>query len=530
MSFTQSFLAETAEILAALDAEQVERIATGLARVRDEQEGRLFILGVGGSAGPRQPCGQRLPQDLRHRGVRAHRQRLRADGPHQRRGLGHHVLGLARRARGSTPTTRCWSSRSAAATPRRTSPPTSSAPSSWPRSAAPRCSASSAATAAPRPSTPRRARSCPRCTPTASPRTPRASAPCCGTCWSPTPPCQDRHQVGVAHVTRTPGRVIVVGGAGFIGSHFVRRLLARDDVTAGHASTTTSPRAASGTSRADARRRPPRGRPRRRGRPARPGGRGRGHRHGHPPRVQPRHRGGRERPGHRLRPGHPADPPRRRGGPPGRGRRSCSTPRAAASTATSARSRRTRTTARWCRSRPTARASWPARRCSRRTPSCSADRSGPSASATSSARTRRTASASTSSGGCSPSPTHLDILGDGRQSKSYIHVDDVISAVLLAGELADTPFDAYNVATGDYVTVTEIAELAADVRRARPRLGGSSGTPAATGAGRATCRSCGSAPTRSARSAGSNELTGPEALRSSMSSMAEDARAGRFEE
>ncbi len=51
MSFTQSFLAETAEVVAALDTDQVERIATGLARVRDEQEGRLFIIGVGGSAG-----------------------------------------------------------------------------------------------------------------------------------------------------------------------------------------------------------------------------------------------------------------------------------------------------------------------------------------------------------------------------------------------------------------------------------------------------------------------------------------------
>ena len=127
--------------------------------------------------GPRRPRRQRLPQDLRHRVVRPHRQRLRADRPHQRRGLGHHVLRVARRARGSTPTTPCSCSRWGAATRRRTSRPTSSAPSSWPRSAAPRSSGSSAATAARRPSTPRRARSCRRCTPTTSPRTPRASAP-----------------------------------------------------------------------------------------------------------------------------------------------------------------------------------------------------------------------------------------------------------------------------------------------------------------------------------------------------------------
>ncbi|HEX5096006.1 MAG TPA: NAD-dependent epimerase/dehydratase family protein [Acidimicrobiia bacterium] len=57
-------------------------------------------------------------------------------------------------------------------------------------------------------------------------------------------------------------------------------------------------------------------------------------------------------------------------------------------------------------------------------------------------------------------PTELEILGDGRQSKSYIHVADVIDAVLLAHTRVASPFDAFNVATGDYITVTEIAELA----------------------------------------------------------------------
>ena len=69
-------------------------------------------------------------------------------------------------------------------------------------------------------------------------------------------------------------------------------------------------------------------------------------------------------------------------------------------------------------------------------------------------------------------------------------------AVLLAGELADAPFDAYNVATGDYITVTEIAELAVECLGLGPRLGGARATPAATAAGRATCRSCGIATDR----------------------------------
>jgi D-sedoheptulose 7-phosphate isomerase len=49
-SFTDAYLDETRQIVAAIDGEAVERLAEGLARVR-ERSGRLFILGVGGSAG-----------------------------------------------------------------------------------------------------------------------------------------------------------------------------------------------------------------------------------------------------------------------------------------------------------------------------------------------------------------------------------------------------------------------------------------------------------------------------------------------
>ena len=60
-------------------------------------------------------------------------------------------------------------------------------------------------------------------------------------------------------------------------------------------------------------------------------------------------------------------------------------------------------------------------------------------------------------------PDRLRILGDGRQSKSYIHVDDVVDAVLLAHRTCPKNFEVYNVATGDYITVTEIAKLAIEV-------------------------------------------------------------------
>jgi len=60
-------------------------------------------------------------------------------------------------------------------------------------------------------------------------------------------------------------------------------------------------------------------------------------------------------------------------------------------------------------------------------------------------------------------PTRLRILGDGTQSKSYIHVSDVTAAVLHANIHSQPRFQVFNVATGDYITVKEIADLAAEV-------------------------------------------------------------------
>lgn len=68
----------------------------------------------------------------------------------------------------------------------------------------------------------------------------------------------------------------------------------------------------------------------------------------------------------------------------------------------------------------------------------------------------------------STQPDRLRILGDGNQSKSYIHVEDVVEAVLLAHNKGSKPFEVYNVATGDYITVSEIAQLAVEVAGLAP--------------------------------------------------------------
>jgi len=49
VSFSESYLEETRRIVGELDPDSIERLATGLAEVRDAG-GRLFVLGVGGSA------------------------------------------------------------------------------------------------------------------------------------------------------------------------------------------------------------------------------------------------------------------------------------------------------------------------------------------------------------------------------------------------------------------------------------------------------------------------------------------------
>lgn len=59
-------------------------------------------------------------------------------------------------------------------------------------------------------------------------------------------------------------------------------------------------------------------------------------------------------------------------------------------------------------------------------------------------------------------PKKLRILGDGTQSKSYIHACDVTAAVLMVNRTCERPFSVQNVATGDYITVREIAELAVE--------------------------------------------------------------------
>ena len=56
-------------------------------------------------------------------------------------------------------------------------------------------------------------------------------------------------------------------------------------------------------------------------------------------------------------------------------------------------------------------------------------------------------------------PRELAILGDGTQSKPYIHIDDVLRALEVALNLELPCFSAFNVGTTDFISVREIADI-----------------------------------------------------------------------
>jgi UDP-glucose 4-epimerase len=59
-------------------------------------------------------------------------------------------------------------------------------------------------------------------------------------------------------------------------------------------------------------------------------------------------------------------------------------------------------------------------------------------------------------------PTTLEILGDGRQEKSYMHVSECIEAMCHVVEHADAPVNTYNLGTRTTTSVTRIADVVSE--------------------------------------------------------------------
>lgn len=56
-------------------------------------------------------------------------------------------------------------------------------------------------------------------------------------------------------------------------------------------------------------------------------------------------------------------------------------------------------------------------------------------------------------------PAKLTILGDGKQSKSYLYIQDVLHAVWIATTKANEQVNIFNIASKSFITVKEIANL-----------------------------------------------------------------------
>lgn len=61
--------------------------------------------------------------------------------------------------------------------------------------------------------------------------------------------------------------------------------------------------------------------------------------------------------------------------------------------------------------------------------------------------------------GAGPRPIELEVLGDGCQAKPYLHVTDCVAGMLFGLDHAEAPLNVHNLAPPDTTTVARIAEL-----------------------------------------------------------------------
>ncbi len=67
-------------------------------------------------------------------------------------------------------------------------------------------------------------------------------------------------------------------------------------------------------------------------------------------------------------------------------------------------------------------------------------------------------------------PSRLEVLGDGRQSKSYLRTEDCVDGMLRIGDRATAGVNIYNLGTADRTSVREIAERVVRVHGGRARI------------------------------------------------------------
>lgn len=74
--------------------------------------------------------------------------------------------------------------------------------------------------------------------------------------------------------------------------------------------------------------------------------------------------------------------------------------------------------------------------------------------------------------------SELEVLGDGKQAKSYVYVHDVVSAMLLALKKSNDTVNIFNIGSDDTIAVSEIASMVIKEMKLKSRIrytGGSRG-------------------------------------------------------
>jgi UDP-glucose 4-epimerase len=67
-------------------------------------------------------------------------------------------------------------------------------------------------------------------------------------------------------------------------------------------------------------------------------------------------------------------------------------------------------------------------------------------------------------------PHHLEIYGDGTQMRDFVHVQDIVQALILAATRAPARGEAYNVAQGTSVSIADVAAMWCRVLNLQPEI------------------------------------------------------------
>ncbi|MFA5861567.1 MAG: NAD-dependent epimerase/dehydratase family protein, partial [Candidatus Thermoplasmatota archaeon] len=109
-------------------------------------------------------------------------------------------------------------------------------------------------------------------------------------------------------------------------------------------------------------------------------------------------------------------------------------------------------------------------------------------------------------------PKSLDILGDGKQLKSYCHVEDCVSAMLHVVSSPWARYGAYNIGSDDAIDVLELARVAAH-EWGLPQVGLKTMGAAGTGGWKGDVRKMGLATTKIKKLGWAPKFTSAEAIR-----------------